>query len=94
MRICIVQKKTKSLLESLNDVAHSRDKDLLIESRATHVINSAINLINLIGECYDDEDAHELQRRLLLAIQGRDSVKFTRGIRRIREENRKSQKRA
>jgi hypothetical protein len=89
-----VQKKTKSLLESLNDVAQTRDKDQLIESRAMHIINSAINLIQMIGESYDTDSAHELQRRLLLAIQGRDVAKFTRGIRRIREETKKNNKKA
>lgn len=82
-----MQKRTKSLLEALNDVAGSRDRDSLIETRATHIINSAINLINLIKESYNEEDAHDLERRLLLSIKGSDSAKFVRGIRKVRDES-------
>lgn len=82
-----MQKRTKSLLEALNDVASSRDRESLIETRATHIINSAINLINLIKESYDEENAHDLERRLLLSIKGMDSAKFVRGIRKVRDDS-------
>lgn len=87
-----MQKRTKSLLEALNDVASSRDRDSLIETRATHIINSAINLINLIKESYGEEDAHDLERRLLLSIKGSDSAKFVRGIRRVRDDGKNTGK--
>ena len=80
-----MKRKTRSLLEELNDVAVKRDNDALIESRAAHVINSAINLIHLIKEQYDTESAYELERRLLNAIKGGDPAKFTRGIRKLRD---------
>lgn len=82
-----MQKRTKSLLEALNDVANGRDRESLIETRATHVINSAINLIALIKESYSPDDAHDLERRLLLSIKGSDSAKFVRGIRKVRDES-------
>lgn len=81
-----MQKKTKSLLEALNDVATTRDSDSMIEARATHVINSAINMIQLLKETYDPVVAHELERRLILSIKGSDSAKFIRGIRKVRDE--------
>lgn len=81
-----MQKKTKSLLEALNDVVKNTDREALIETRATHVIDSAINLINLIRETYDQHAAHDLERRLLLSIQGGDSAKFARGIRNLRDD--------
>ena len=80
-----MKRKTRSLLEELNDVAVKRDNDALIESRAVHVINSAINLIELIKEQYDHENAYELERRLLNAIKGADPAKFSRGIRKLRD---------
>lgn len=79
-----MKRKTRSLLEELNDVAVKRDNNALIESRAAHVINSAINLIQLIKEQYDTESAYELERRLLNAIKGADPAKFTRSIRKLR----------
>jgi hypothetical protein len=80
-----VKRHTRSLLEELNDIAVQRDTEAVIESRAVHVINSAINLLNLIRENFDPELAYELERRLLNSIKGADPAKFTRGIRKLRD---------
>ena len=80
-----MQRKTKSLLEELNDVAVKRDGELVIESRATHVINSAINLLQSIRENFDPETAYELERRFINSIKGGDPAKFTRSIRKLRD---------
>jgi hypothetical protein len=77
--------KTRSILQELNEVASARNTDSMIESRATNVINSAINLIESLYKHYDNEAADELERRLLNAIKGQDPAKFTRGIRKIAE---------
>ena len=80
-----MKRHTRSLLEELNDIAVKKDTEAVIESRAVHVINSAINLLTLIRENFDPETAYELERRLLNSIKGADPAKFTRGIRRLRE---------
>lgn len=61
-----------------------RDKDNLVESRAGHVIQGAINLINYIKENYDADTALELERRLINSIRSQDATKFTRGIRKLK----------
>jgi hypothetical protein len=81
----IVKRNTRSLLEELNDIAVKKDTESVIESRATHVIDSAINLINSIKENFDPETAYELERRLLNSIKAADPAKFTRGIRKLRD---------
>ena len=53
-----MQRKTKSLIEELNEIAIKRDSELVVEARATHVINSAINLLQLIRENFDPETAY------------------------------------
>lgn len=58
-----------------------------MESRAGHVIQGAINLINYIKENYDAEQAAELERRLLNSIRTQDPAKFARGVRRMKSEN-------
>jgi hypothetical protein len=58
-----------------------------VESRAGHVIQGAINLINYIKENYDSEQAAELERRLLNSIRAQDPAKFARGVRRFRRED-------
>lgn len=85
-----MRKNTRSLLEELTSITVQRDNENLIESRATNVITSAINLLNYIKEHYDAETADELERRLLNSIRGQDPTKFTRKIRGIREAARKN----
>ena len=84
--------RTRSILEELNDIAKIRNIDHLYESRAVNVINSAINLIESMKTHYSPEDADELERRLINAIKGQDSAKFTRGIRKISENKRNTNK--
>lgn len=80
-----MKRLTRSLLEELNDIAVKKDTETVIESRAVHVINSAINLLSLIRENFDPEMAYELERRFLNSIKGADPAKFTRGIRKLRD---------
>lgn len=77
--------RTRSILQELNELAEVRNKDALYESRATNIINSAINLLESIHAHYDPEQADELERRFINAIRGQDPAKFTRGVRRIVE---------
>jgi len=80
--------RTRSILQELNEIADRRDKDSLIESKAMNIINSAINLMELINKRYEPEVAQELERRFINSIKGADTTKFTRGIRKITESKR------
>jgi hypothetical protein len=80
-----VKRQTRSLLEELNSIAVKKDAESIIESRANHVIDSAINLIATIRENFDPEAAFELEKRLLNSIRAADPAKFTRGIRKLRD---------
>lgn len=82
-----MQKRTRSILTELDELLVHKDKENLLESRANNIINGAINLINYIKENYDPETATELERRLLNAIRGQDPAKFTRGIRKLKDED-------
>ena len=77
--------RTRSILQELNELAEVRNKDELFESRATNIINSAINLLESIHKQYTPDQADELERRFINAIRGQDPAKFTRGIRKIAE---------
>ncbi len=80
-----MRKSTRSILQELSDLGISRDKDQVIESRGSNLIESAINLLNLIREQYDIETATELERRFLNAIRTGEPAKFKRGVKKIRE---------
>lgn len=80
-----MKRTTRSLLEELNSISEKKNSEAIIEARATHVIDSAINLLALIRENFSPEDAYELERRLINSIKGSDSGKFIRSIRRLRD---------
>lgn len=80
-----MKKTTRSLLEELNSISLKKNSEAVIESRAAHVIDSAINLLNLIKENYSPEQAYELERRLINSIKGGDPAKFVRSIRKLRD---------
>jgi hypothetical protein len=80
-----LKRTTRSLLEELNSITEKKNSEAVIEARATHVIDSAINLLTLIRENFSTEDAYELERRLINSIKGSDPSKFTRSIRRLRD---------
>jgi hypothetical protein len=77
-----MQKKTRSLLEELDSMYIERDQRHVIENRAANVIASAIRLLEQIDESYPTDQAENLKRKLLNAINQRDPGKFTRTVRR------------
>ena len=44
-----MKKQTRTILQELNNLNLTGDKDRLIESTANNIINSSINLINMIN---------------------------------------------
>jgi hypothetical protein len=80
-----LRKQTRSILDELSSMSVSQNNGLVLESRANHIINSAINLINQIRETYDAPEAEELERRLLNSIRTQEPAKFVRGLRKVNE---------
>jgi hypothetical protein len=76
-----MQKKTKSLLEELQSYGENRDINHVIESRASNIITSAINLIELIQRNYSTEKADLLEKKLISAIKGKDQARFSKSLR-------------
>jgi len=76
-----MQKKTRSLLEELDSMYIERDNRHVIENRATNIISSAIRLLEQIDQTYSPDQAENLKRKLLNAINQRDPGKFTRTVR-------------
>lgn len=87
-----MKKTTKSLLEELNSISTKKNNEAVVESRAAHVINSAINLLSLIKENFNPDEAYELERRLINSIKSGDPSKFVRGIRKLRDNKETFQK--
>lgn len=77
--------RVKSIIEELDRLLPERDKHQVVEARASNVIASAINLLNLISESFSDEESEELQKRLVSAIKNKDPDKFNRKVREYRK---------
>ncbi len=80
-----MQKKTKSLLEELQSFGDTRDMNNIIENRASNIITSAINLIELMQKHYSSDKAELLEKKLLSAIKSKDQARFSKSLRKKNE---------
>ena len=80
-----MQNKTRSILEELSNVSFTKDKENVVESRAGHILESAIRLIGYIRENFDQETAYKLEKKFHSAIKNMDASKFSKGVARIKE---------
>ena len=76
-----MQKKTRSILEELENLYTEHDNRHIIENRANNIITSAIRLLEQIDTAYSPEQAENLTRKLINAIKLRNPEKFTRTVR-------------
>lgn len=75
----------KNFIEELDSIVPAKNKHTVIESRAVHIIASAINLVKLIRESYPTDVADDLIKRLHRSILSEDNKKFMRKIKEIRK---------
>lgn len=87
-----MKKRTRSILDELNNIHSSRDNDYLISTTANNIIESSINLLNRIASEYDADTAGELERRFINSIKAGDARKFKRGIDKIIESKKNDSK--
>ena len=80
-----MQNKTRSILEELSNVSFTKDKENVVESRAGHILESAIRLIGYIRENFDQETAYKIEKKFHSAIKNMDASKFSKGVARIKE---------
>ena len=75
----------KNILDALDRVVPAKNKHIVIESRAVHLIASVQNLCQLIKENYPDEQANDLIKRLYRSMSTGDDKKFTRRIKDLKD---------
>jgi|TARA_B110000977_G_scaffold183614_1_gene246435 hypothetical protein len=80
-----MKKRTRSILDELNDLGRRHNSDRLIEASANNIIESSINLLNRISSTYDEATASELERRFINSIKTGDPRKFKRSITKVIE---------
>lgn len=77
---------TKSILTELSSININRNPFAIIETKGINIIESAINLLNLVREQYDESIADDLERRFIISIKTKDSAKFKRSIKKVQKE--------
>lgn len=79
-----MKQKTKSILDEL--FLKVEDNSLSIfEARADHILNSAINLFEMVDNLpIDDKEKADIEKRIFLCIKNRDSEKFNKYITALR----------
>jgi hypothetical protein len=82
-----MKKNTRSILDEISRVVPSTDINSIVETRANHVITSAINITKMIYESYDETVADDLVKRFINSIKTQDFRKFERGIKKLNESN-------
>tara|TARA_B100000513_G_C11770364_1_gene141021 strand:+ start:159 stop:458 length:300 start_codon:yes stop_codon:yes gene_type:complete len=80
-----MQKQTKSILDELTNISFKKDKENVVESRASHILESAIRLIGYIREHFDPETAYKLEKKFHSSIKNMDASRFSKGVARIKE---------
>ena len=83
-----MKKQTRSILQELNHLNLKRDKESLIATTGSNLIESCVNLLHKINEHYSPDEALELERRFINAIKNGDAKKFKRGIDKVNESRR------
>jgi len=79
--------KIKSILNEIDSILPQKNKALIVESRASHVIISASNIMNMISENYDADTAEKLQKKFLNAIRTGNVDKFSNALKRLNHES-------
>ena len=80
-----MRKKTRSILEELNNLGSKNTTDDFIQTTGNNIIESSINLLSKIYQTYDEETAIDLERRFLNSIRSNNPRKFKVGVDKIKE---------
>lgn len=75
----------RNLLEELMGYVPEDSKVDVVQTRATHVISSTINLMDFIAESFSEDEAKDLTKRLMSAIKNKDHKRFERGVEHLHE---------
>jgi len=81
-----MKKRTRSLLEEINNLSPTKDRINILESRGTNAISAIMNVLEMVDANYSDEDAQDIQKRIMLSIKNRDPERFNRGIKNLRNK--------
>lgn len=81
-----VDKKVGSILEEITELYPVKSRAESLSSRADHLIQSAINLLEDFKSHLGEEQADYLEKKLLNSIKAREPEKFARLFRKSQND--------
>lgn len=61
-----------------------KNREEIIETKANHIITSAINLIEMIHQTYGKEEAELFEKKFISSIRGKDPDRFAKTVSKVR----------
>ena len=81
-----MKRRTRSILEEITTAAPGTTKRNIVEDKAQHILESAINIIQEFYQVYNKEEAQDLHKKFINSIRSLDEKKFYRSLAR-KDEN-------
>ena len=75
-----MKKTTRSIFDDLHSIHRVKDSEAFLETTGSNIIESAVNLLNVINNNYPPDQAQELERRFINSIKNGESKKFKVGF--------------
>lgn len=79
-------KRPRSILDEIKKYSPTQINEEAINSRANHIIQSAMNMFEKLDEMYDGNTSEMLKRRFVSSIKNGDPEKFSRAINRLKKD--------
>lgn len=87
----MADKRSRSILEELNSISVDRDKNHVLENRVQHLVSTVNNIRSMLSDLYEEDDANDLEKRLINSLKSGDHTKFSRGLKKIMSESTKNE---
>ena len=71
---------TKTILQELSTIGVNKNPEMIVLTRGSNLIESVINLLELVYSTYPENVAEKVERKILNSIKARDVTKFKRSI--------------
>ena len=79
--------KVSSIVDELDRFVPESHKYRVIEARAVNAISSAVNVLELIDECFGEDESEDLMKKMILAIRSGEPKKFINKLRLLESKN-------
>lgn len=80
-----MKRKNRSILRDLEHILEGDNRHKNLESRASHIIMSASNLLESLRDEHSDEEINELRQKMFSGIKNKNPERFSNALKKIRK---------